>query len=452
MSSEPELNVLQMAKADRRLAAGCDVADRLIGLGQKAYFAGGCVRDWLLGRTPNDIDIATDAVPYDSMQAFGRCQEVGASFGVLLVKHKGCTFEIATFRSDGNYSDGRRPDEVSLHSSPEEDAMRRDFTINALFADPQSGDIVDFVEGRKDIENRLIRAVGDPDKRFGEDYLRMLRAVRFAAQLDFEIEAGTLQAIYNNAFKIQNIAKERVWTEMTKLLGSSHPDYGYRLLMESGLLHAIFDGWIEKQNQQYYAEIVERLTLLGRYRRGKADPITGTNDSDFIWNPALGWALIVGDGIVTASMRSMLNQWPIANEMRDEIFALIESYYEFDEWDRLSLADQKRCLRLPNLTDRLLYWAISRKANARWRQEAPSFVAEQAFQVTEELIYRTNCSAMKSMSPPALLDGNSLQELGYTPGPIFAEILSALEEEQLMERITSREKAIEFVTNNYEKG
>lgn len=203
--------------------------------GYEAYLVGGCVRDRLLGRPPKDFDIATSALPDDVMRLFPGAGLVGAHFGVVLVRQGDLQVEVATFRTDGKYTDGRRPDEVQLGATAESDALRRDFTINALFLDPQTGRIVDFTNGQQDLADRLIRAIGDPQARFAEDHLRMLRAIRFAAELDFAIEPGTMSAIQTLAPRIREVAAERIRLELERAL----PAGGAALLAESDLAEAL---------------------------------------------------------------------------------------------------------------------------------------------------------------------------------------------------------------------
>ncbi|HEX8490009.1 MAG TPA: CCA tRNA nucleotidyltransferase, partial [Chthoniobacterales bacterium] len=216
-----------------------NIARRLREQGHKAYFAGGCVRDLLRGQVPKDIDIATDARPEVVQKMFPRTYAVGAHFGVIVVLENGLQFEVATFRSDGVYLDGRRPVEVHF-ATAEEDAARRDFTINGMFFDPEKQEVVDFVGGRADLEARTIRAIGDPAQRFAEDRLRMLRAVRFATVLEFEIEPATWTAVVTQAPSINEISAERIREELVRIFLSPKRARGWDLLDASGLMRNIF--------------------------------------------------------------------------------------------------------------------------------------------------------------------------------------------------------------------
>lgn len=437
-----------LVQKDSRVAAAVDVAARLRSLGYTAYFAGGCVRDWLLGRDPKDIDIATDAIPYQTKTACPGSRFVGEAFGVSLVKRDGFTFEVATFRSDGDYGDGRRPDSVELHTSPEEDAKRRDFTINALFMDTETGEVIDYVDGVKDLEAGIIRAVGVAGDRFAEDHLRMLRAVRFASQLGFEIEDATLEAIFDNSAEITNVAKERVWVEMTKLLLGQSPDLGFRLLCDTGLFRALF-AELERcytVGGNGHGEVSEMLRLLVRYRQGKPDPVSQLPGSEHLYSEALCWAILFGKW--KPIVQQELDKWPIPTELGKKIATLVNESTVPPLWDELSLADRKRYLRRPHLHEHLLLWSLA--WNTEWRVAIdPAMVRLAVKNIIEDEIFRTNCEPQKSMSPPVLLDGNALQELGYSPGPLFSKMMAALEEEQLMERVLTREAAVEFIESNY---
>ena len=223
--------------------SGAELAGRIVrklqASGHQGWLVGGCVRDRLLGREAGDWDVATDARPERIMELFPRSGRVGAHFGVVLVRDEGCEVEVATFRSDRAYSDGRRPDSVLFESDPRQDALRRDFTVNALFLDPVTGRLLDFVDGRTDLQRRLIRAIGDPEARFAEDRLRLLRAVRFAARLGFEIEPVTRDAVRHAHALIHTVSAERIRDELIRILTEGGARRGFELLDETGLLAAI---------------------------------------------------------------------------------------------------------------------------------------------------------------------------------------------------------------------
>src|SRR6185369_14063231 len=207
--------------------------------GHQAYLVGGCVRDLLLGVKPKDFDVSTDARPDRIMDLFPNSGRVGAHFGVVLVREPFCQVEVATFRSDHEYEDGRRPGHVHFERDPRQDVLRRDFTINGLMMDPAIGRVLDFVGGQADLANRVVRAIGDPDARFEEDHLRMLRAIRFAARFGFEIEPATYQAIARHHARIERIAAERVRDELVRILTEGGARRGFEMLDETGLLSVI---------------------------------------------------------------------------------------------------------------------------------------------------------------------------------------------------------------------
>src|SRR2546423_13414278 len=220
---------------------GREIVRKLRAAGHVAYYAGGCVSDLLSGKPTEDIDVATDARPEMVQKLFPRTYAVGAHFGVIVVLENEFQFEVATFRSDGAYLDGRHPVEVHF-ASAEEDAARRDFTINGMFFDPEKEEVIDFVGGRADLERQLIRAIGDPAQRFSEDRLRMLRAVRFATVLGFEIDAATWAAVTANAQSITQISAERIREELVKIFLSPNRARGWDLLDASGLMGAVLPG------------------------------------------------------------------------------------------------------------------------------------------------------------------------------------------------------------------
>ncbi|MEJ7609096.1 MAG: CCA tRNA nucleotidyltransferase [Bryobacteraceae bacterium] len=213
-----------------------EIVARLKAAGFQAYLVGGCVRDLLLRIQPRDYDVATDATPDQVLALFPKAHRIGAHFGVVLVQQFGAGVEVATFRSDHDYTDGRRPEAVRFEKDPKQDALRRDFTINALFMDPESSEILDYVGGRKDLAAATLRAIGEPEVRFAEDHLRMLRAVRFAARFRFKIEDATMGAIQRLAEKIELVSAERIRGELVRILTEGGARQGMEMLDESGLL------------------------------------------------------------------------------------------------------------------------------------------------------------------------------------------------------------------------
>lgn len=257
--------VLTLLQSHPQWAAVQTIYHRLVDHGYRAFLAGGCVRDALLNIEANDLDIATDATPDQVEALFEKTVNVGKVFGVMRVLVDGADLEVATFRHDGNYSDGRRPESI-LFSSPEEDAQRRDFTINALFFDLQSHQVLDFVQGQQDLQSKLIKTVGDPRKRFSEDHLRLLRGARFAAQLGFSVETQTLAAMTEMASLVQTVSGERIRDEMGKLLKSPQVSLGLSVMQQTGLLEMLFP-WVKKPLSWSYPrefDVWKNLSLFFR--------------------------------------------------------------------------------------------------------------------------------------------------------------------------------------------
>ena len=234
---------------------GIDIIRKLRNKGYQAYFAGGCVRDMLIGRKAKDYDVATNAMPSQVVELFPKTLEIGAQFGVIMVVKNKATVEVATFRSEEKYEDGRHPGEIKF-TNVREDALRRDFTINGLYYDPIEDKVMDFVNGQADLKRKIIRAIGNPQERFTEDYLRILRAIRFSSQLDFEIEDETFKAVVANAEMLKNISKERIAAELEGILTSDGRIKGIELLLKSKIDSIIFRG-ISSQN------IKDSLATLG---------------------------------------------------------------------------------------------------------------------------------------------------------------------------------------------
>ncbi|WP_157865673.1 CCA tRNA nucleotidyltransferase [Bdellovibrio bacteriovorus] len=243
---------------------------RLQAHGYMAFLAGGCVRDALLGVQAHDLDLATNATPEKVESLFSKTVNVGKSFGVMRVLVEGADIEVATFRNDGTYSDGRRPENV-VFSSPQEDAQRRDFTVNALFYDLATAQVLDYVEGQKDLKARVLRTVGDAERRFEEDHLRLLRAARFSAQLNFELEPVSFAAVKKMAEKVKSVSGERIREEMTKLLKTEHADHGLQVMKDSGLMKVLFPFRLRKNDwvkNSLATEAWQRLAMFVRSAQG----------------------------------------------------------------------------------------------------------------------------------------------------------------------------------------
>ena len=393
------------------ISNGSVLAAHILGVlhdaGHPAYLVGGCVRDLLLDRPAKDFDVATSARPDELLRLFPEADCVGAHFGVVLVKDgaSGATVEVATFRSDHAYRDGRRPESVSFETDPRQDALRRDFTINAMMMDPRSGAVLDFAGGRADLEAKLIRAVGDPLARFEEDHLRMLRGVRLAARLGFAIEPGTFAAIQALAPRIQSISAERVRDELARILTEGGARRGAELLADSGLQRAILP------------EVV-----MGRAIRAMLDAMR---------EPSLPLALAV---LLHDAPRAaaILERLRFSHEDAARACSLVDTQRRFTELRTMSLSALKRFLRMEHFDERLELLRIRLEATGRDPGEYEFACARLAAFSPEELW------------PPRLLTGDDLIAQGRAPGPEFGRLLEAVETEQLEGRITTRDAALQF--------
>jgi poly(A) polymerase len=431
--------------------------------GFQAYLVGGCVRDLLLGREPKDYDVATDATPRQVMEVFPETYAVGAQFGVVLVPapdaeeqktagqngSKSKAVEVATFRSDIGYSDGRHPDEVRFSKHPEEDVERRDFTINGMLLDPLSGEVLDFVGGRRDLRSGIIRTIGDPEKRFGEDKLRMMRAIRFAARFEYQIDPATFAAIQDLAEQIGAVSRERVRDELTRMLTEGHGRRALLLLNEAGLLRQVLpEIWAMKgveQPPEFHPEgdvFVHTLLLLDNL----PDPCPMT----------LGWGALLHDvgkpptfrvaerirfdGHVDIGVKmaeEICTRLRFSNDETKQILALVENHMRFGDATRMKESTLKKFLRLPHFDEHLALHRADCLASHR-NLAAYEFVRKKREEIPPE-----------KMRPSPLLTGDDLIAAGHTPGPRFREILSAVEDAQLEGRLASRDAALDFVRRQF---
>jgi poly(A) polymerase len=410
--------------------------------GHTAYLVGGCVRDRLLGIPPKDFDISTSARPHDIVRYFPHSQIVGAHFGVVRVNgDNGEHVEIATFRSEGAYSDGRRPDQVHFETDPALDARRRDFTINGLMEDPLSGEIIDVVGGQADLQAKTIRAIGDPGRRFAEDYLRMLRAIRFAARLGFSIEPETLAAIQHNARYAPQISPERVREELVRLLTEGAARRGLELLDLSGLLVHIlpevkaFQG--VRQPPEYHPEgdvWVHVSLMLEQMRAPSVTLALGVLLHD-VGKPATFRIAdrIRFDGHAETGAQiaqAILARLRFSNEETEQVTSLVANHMKFKDVRQMRLSTLKRFLRLPRFAEHLELHRLDCLAS-NGRKDAYDFVLGELAALTQDVL-----------RPPRLLTGTDLIELGYQPGPLLGEALAAIETAQLEGEITTREDAL----------
>jgi poly(A) polymerase len=468
--------------------------------GHQAYLVGGCVRDLLLGRDPADYDVATDATPDEVMRIFPETYAVGAQFGVVLVpipeiqnkpvipseagvsrrespaQSRACpertdqregvegdllfagadnalnapNVEVATFRSDIGYSDGRHPDQVRFSRDAREDVQRRDFTINGLLLDPLNDEVLDYVGGQKDLEAKIIRAIGDPALRFAEDKLRMLRAVRFAARFEYAIEPSTFAAIQQLASQIDQVSRERVRDELTKMLIEGHARRAFELLDETGLLHEVLPE-IEammgvEQPPEFHPEgdvFVHTMLLL----ENLPQPCS----------PTLAWGGLLHDvgkpptfrrapdrirfdshvDVGVKMAEAILRRLRFSNDDTEQILALVDNHMRFGDVEKMKASTFKRFVRLPRFDEHLELHRLDCKASHR-KLRMYDYTRQKIAELTPQAI-----------RPVPLVSGDDLLAAGYRPGPQFKEILTAVEDAQLDGRLDSKEQAMRFVRSEF---
>jgi poly(A) polymerase len=432
-------------------AAATDIARRLQEAGHTAYFAGGCVRDELLGLDPHDYDIATSAKPTEVQKLFPHTQAVGAHFGVILVMEHGRAFEVATFRSDHEYIDGRRPEMVTF-STPEEDAARRDFTINGMFHDPVADKFIDFVGGQDDLKSKTLRAIGDPVARFREDKLRLLRAVRFAARFGYEIDPATWDAIQAHAADIHAVSAERIREELVKILTHPNRVRGFDLLDQSGLLK----------------EILPEIEKL----KGCEQPAQFHPEGDVFVHTRAMLELLPTDapvGVVLSVLFHDIGKPPTFRYHADEDRIRFSGHdrvganmtEKLMERLRFSRADIDRVAEA--VRQHMVFKDVQNMRTAKLKR----FMAREGF--GEELeLHRVDCQsshgaldnyhflkakadefANEPLIPPPLITGHDLMGLGWKPGPHFGPVLEAVQTAQLEGTLTTTEEAVEWIKRNH---
>ena len=425
--------------------------------GHPAYLVGGCVRDVILGREPADYDVTTRATPEEVMRLFPETYAVGAQFGVVLVPSPDKTFtvEVATFRSDEGYSDGRRPDSVRYSQDAREDVERRDFTINGLLLDPQAcdplrgdpltGEVLDYVGGRKDIDAHIVRTIGDPVQRFTEDKLRLLRAVRFAARLDYEIEPATLAALRKLAPRIHQVSQERIADELNKMLTEGRARAAFELLDATNLLKEVLPEISAMkgvaQPPQYHPEgdvwQHTRLLLENLPQPCSRTQAWGALLHDVGKPPTFRVApdRIRFDGHVEVGVKmaeEICRRLRFSNADTEQILALIQQHMRFGDLQRMKESTLKKFLRLPKFEEHLEQHRLDCVASHR-DLSLYDFAREKLAATPPEI-----------MRPAPILTGEDLIAQGYAPGPRFKEILGAAEDAQLEGRLQSKQQAIDW--------
>jgi poly(A) polymerase len=433
---------------DAKRQAAVEILKRLREEGFQAFLVGGCVRDLVMGFVPKDYDIATEATPEQVVRLFPESLTVGAQFGVVMVPREPGNVEVATFRSDGRYTDGRHPNEVRYARTPQQDVLRRDFTINGLLYDPLKEQVLDYVGGQADIRARRVRTIGDPYERFSEDRLRMLRAVRFAARLRFTLEAAVEEAIRKQAAEIQQVSPERVRDEILKILTEGQARQGFELLDATGLLEEVLPE-------------VKRL-------QGVAQPVEFHPEGD-VWvhtmmmleglrspTPTLALGVLLHDvgKPPTFSLRERIrfdNHVEVGAKMAEEISVrlrlsscqteqvveLVRHHLRFKDFPRMRRSTQLRFLRRPGFAEHLELHRLDCLAS-----HGDLSTYEMAKRLREE-------TPEEEIRPAPLLRGDDLIAQGYSPGPIFKEILQAVEDAQLEGKVQTPAEALTLILERF---
>lgn len=438
--------------------AATDIVRTLRDRGYQACLVGGCVRDIVLGREPADYDVATDATPEEVMRIFPETYAVGAQFGVVLVPvdkralapEQNPCIEVATFRSDISYTDGRHPDAVRYTKDAREDVQRRDFTINGLLLDPVQQQVLDYVGGRADIQAGVIRTIGPPERRFAEDKLRMLRAVRFAARFQYEIESETFCAIRKLAHQIHQVSRERVRDELVKMLTEGRARRAFELLDQSGLLREVLPE-IEKmkgveQPPQFHPEgdvwVHTLLMLEGLKEKCSPTLAMGVLLHDVGKPPTFRVApdRIRFDGHVevgTAMAEEICRRLRFSNDDSEQIASLVANHLRFAAVPHMKQSTLKRFLRLPRFEEHLELHRLDCLAS-HGDLSSYEFVRQKLASTPPE-----------QFRPRPLVTGHDLIAAGYRPGPRYKEILAAVEDAQLEGRLAGKAEALEFVRREF---
>ncbi len=459
--------------------AAISIVKKLRQEGYSAYFAGGCVRDQLMGIPPKDYDVATNARPSQVIRLFPRTVAVGAEFGVVLVLADQHQVEVATFRSDGNYADGRHPDEVIYTDDARLDVMRRDFTINGLLWDPLTETLLDYVGGQDDICGRLIRTIGDPVQRFQEDKLRLMRAARFSARFNFELEATTRDTIQVLAHQILQVSKERLRDELIKILTEGYASRGIRLLETLNLLRPILPEISDLQGVEQPPEFhpegdvwVHTLLMLHLMDKTKWEIAQGSNSTATDWAVVAAQGNSLGTGVypsVSLALGVLLHDVgkPQTFEMKDRIrfnnHCEVGARMSIQICDRLRFSNRQTERVVQLVRDHLKFKDLPQMRPATLKR----FLRQEGFEEHLEL-HRLDCLgshrnldlwrmakdhldrlAPEEIRPAPLITGDDLIRLGYRPGPIFKEILKAVEDAQLDLLIHDHAEALQWVESRF---
>jgi putative nucleotidyltransferase with HDIG domain len=439
--------VQKKVTAKKQTAAA--IVRKLRAAGHEAYFVGGCVRDLVLKRKPYDFDIASSATPDQVEKLFAKTIAVGKAFGVIIVRDGGESFEVATFRQDLEYKDGRRPEGVKF-STAKEDALRRDFTVNGLFYDPTTREVLDWVGGRTDARRKLIRTIGKPLERFKEDKLRMLRAIRFAANLDFKIDPATLKAIQKMRKEITAVSAERVRDELIKLFTGPHPDKGLDWLDKSGLLPILLPE-IEKlkgceQPKEFHPEgdVFKHTRLMlkqlkkpsltlafGSLLHDIGKPVTARTDK-------AGRIRFNGHDLVGARMaEKVLDRLKFSNDEKEDIKACVEWHMQFKDAPKMKPSTLKRMMQRRTFETELE------------QHRADCLASHGKLGIWRFLKKKIRTLSKEEIRPEPFVRGRDLIELGIPPGPHMGPLIKAAEEKQLNGEWQTRDEALAWVRQTW---
>jgi poly(A) polymerase len=427
-------------------AAARSIVERLRAKGFEALYAGGCVRDRLLGLTPHDYDVATNARPEQVEALFPRTVPVGVQFGVIIVLEQGAEIQVATFRGDGTYHDGRHPESVR-YTDAEGDSRRRDFTVNGLFLDPIEERILDFVEGRRDLESRLLRAIGNPSERFAEDKLRLLRAVRFATTLGFEIDPDTWREILVWSPEIHAVSAERIREELVKILLSPNRLRGFDLLDESGLLRQVLPEMEAlkgcDQPPEFHPEgdvFVHTRLMLSMLAPDASLPLVLSVLFHDIGKPA---TRVVDEtsrirfngheGVSAGMTLRLLQRLRFPNEVIDAVIPAVRLHMSFKDVPNMRVATLKRMMARPTFEEELELHRVDCLASHGMLDNHAMLIAKREEFGREPLI------------PQPLITGHDLIALGMKPGPEFAEMLMSVQTRQMEGTLNTRDEALAWI-------
>ncbi len=421
--------------------------------GHKAFCVGGCARDTLLGIEPKEYDITTSATPEEVSEIFPHTVPIGVSFGVILVITGKYQFEVATFRKDQSYTDGRHPDKVIYSSEEQEDVRRRDFAINGMLYDPIEEEVIDYVDGIRDIKSKIVQTIGDPYERLNEDKLRMMRAIRFSSRYNFELNLDTFLAIEKLAADITQVSGERIRDEITKIITQSNPGHGLNMLSVSGLLKYILPD-VEimngvEQPPEFHPEgdvFIHTCLVLDKLHKNQAGVVSpelaiGALLHDVGKPPTFSVSDRIrfnGHDKLGADMsKKICRDLKFSNKQIEVIYALIRDHLKFKDVFNMKKSTLKRFIGMPHFEEHMALHLADCQAS-HGLTAAYDFVMEKYNDFEEEEI-----------KPAPLISGRELIEMGYKPGPLFSDILNFVEEAQLEGEITNTQEAIEAVLENY---